>query len=53
MLGGRSHFSFDAPSSEKQNGISWLVMNQKIPVYLTLNAKSHLFKGSCLIRQSR
>lgn len=38
MLGGRSHFSFYAPSSEKQNGISRLVTNQKIPAYLTLNA---------------
>lgn len=54
MLGGRSHFSFDAPSSEKQNGVSWLVAtNRKIPAYLTLNAKSHLFKGSCLVHQAR
>lgn len=52
MLGGRSHFLFDAPSPEKQHGISWLVlMNQNIPVHLALNARSHLFKGSCLVSQ--
>lgn len=43
MLGGRSHFSPTslAPNSEKQNGFSWLAMNQKIPAYQNLRAKSH------------